>query len=438
MVGCHAPAVGMAALAMGCGGGSPESTLIQPLAPILYANVNDCASVAVHDTGKLVYVVVAANCSVDAVSQSDLVLRFGDTNASVPLNLALGQEQAEVSIPGLGTRRVGLFKSGQWRKIENRSSWAERDGAGLLLLNGELYLLGGWLNGPVTSEVWKTSDLTQWSFLGHAPWPPRHGAAWLVHQDRLWVIGGDLYADVWTSVDGIQWMQLAENAPFGQRYTPNAAALGDQIFVYAGQDWRPIPWCNERPDCEAHADRSVWKSNDGKTWSLAVQEAPWAGRGLIHGSIVHNGEIFLIGGGLKVAPPNGRYAETVAEFRDIWSTADGVNWRLHIAPFSFAGRTHFSVTQGNGGCFVSDGSVGTQNNLTNDLFFAPDCIHFNRVQVPQELGTRHASSVVFFNGSLIILGGPQYGTAGSAIWQHFPSHASSFSREVHRSGALIQ
>lgn len=413
-------AIGVIALTTGCGGGATTAEFASPRVSTLTAHMSNCAPATVHDTGKLVYAVLAEDCSVDETKTSDVNLRFGSSNAAVLVKLALGQETGAVLIPGLGSRQVGLFKTGQWRKIENRNGWAERDGAGLLLLNGELYMLGGWLNGPVTNEVWKTADLTQWTFLGNAPWPPRHGAAWLVHQDRLWVIGGDLYADVWASADGVQWTKLAEIAPFGERYTPNAAVLGEEIFVYAGQNWRPIPWCNERPDCEAHAERSVWKSKDGKDWTLALQEAPWEGRGLIHGSIVHEGEIFLIGGGLKVAPPNGRYTETVAEFRDIWSTADGVNWKRRIDPFSFAGRTHFSVAKGNGGCFVSDGSVGTQNNLTNDLFFAADCLHFSPVPVPPDLGTRHASSMIFFNGSLVILGGPQYGTAGSTIWQYFP------------------
>lgn len=87
---------------------------------------------------------------------------------------------------------------------------------------------------------------------------------------------------------------------------------------------------------------------------------------------------------------------------------------------AFPGRTHFSVLHTDKGCFVSDGSVGKQDNLSNDLFFASDCVHFERLPVPPALPLRHASSLADFNGSLVLLGGPDYGTAGTSIWQYFP------------------
>lgn len=403
-------------LLVACGGvGEGDAVSASPL---LAADVPGCTRPAVHDSGHVVYVVMPRDCA-DAGTERDLQVGMPDA-VRTPLRMRIGEESASVEIDGLGPRRVGLFRSGQWRMFANTDSWEERDGAGLLLLNGELYLLGGWLAGPVTNEVWKTSDLSNWQFLGHAPWAPRHGAAWLVHDQRLWVIGGDLIDDVWSSPDGVSWTMESSAAPFGKRYTPNAASVGGEIVVYAGQDWLPVEWCYERPDCTARGLRSVWKSRDGRTWSQATPEAPWAGRGLIHGQAMHNGEIMLIGGGLKVTPPNERYAETSAEFSDIWSSADGVNWRLRMSRFSFAPRTHFSVTSTPIGCFVSDGSIGTQNNLSSDLFHAPDCVDFAPVPDPPPMQARHASSMAYFNGTLVILGGPPYGGAGTTVWQYFP------------------
>jgi hypothetical protein len=73
------------------------------------------------------------------------------------------------------------------------------------------------------------------------------------------------------------------------------------------------------------------------------------------------------------------------------------------------------------GCYVSDGSVGTQSNVSNELFHAPDCIHFASVPVPPELPVRHASSLVEFNGSLVVLGGPPvFSGAVNEVWQYFP------------------
>ena len=73
----------------------------------------------------------------------------------------------------------------------------------------------------------------------------------------MWVIGGDLYIDVWSSADGVQWDQMTADAGFCPRYTPNAVVVGDDILLYAGQDFEPVGWCSSRPDYRGRAGRSV-------------------------------------------------------------------------------------------------------------------------------------------------------------------------------------
>lgn len=407
-------AVWVATLAA-CGGSSePPRTL--------RVEVQGCPDVQVHDSGHALYLVQGRTC---APGSPRIRLMHAEANASfdkaaVELTVAEGTEVQDIEIPGLGRRSLGLFRTGTWRMIPNTDSWTGRDGAGLLLLRGEMYLLGGWVYGPTTSEVWKTRDLVHWELLTNAPWLPRHGAAWLVHDDRLWVIGGDLLEDVWSSPDGVQWTEEIAHAPFGPRYTPNAASVDGQIVVYAGQSWGPVEWCITRPDCYTVAPRDVWRSRDGRQWNLVTPEAPWPGRALIHGSIVHDGEIFLIGGGLKVSPPGGRHSDTSAEYADIWSSRDGLAWTLRNPSFSFQPRTHFSVLSTPVGCFVSDGSVGTQVAVSNDLFIARNCVDFEPVPDTPPLQRRHASSLAWFNGSVVILGGPSNDAPGTAIWQYFP------------------
>lgn len=363
----------------GCGdaGGEPQ--------------LEGCAG-AVHRTAHVVYVV-------------------GDCESAVYGGVAL-QQGVETRV---GSKRLLLVRPGTWRMFPNENAWSGRDGAGLLFFKGELYLLGGWVYGPTTNEVWKTRDLHEWTYVGQAPWPPRHGAAWLVHRDRMYVIGGDLLDDVWSSADGVDWVQEAGRAPFGPRYTPNAASVDGYIVVYAGQHWSPVEWCVYQADCRPVGLQDVWRSRDGRSWER-LPDAPWAGRGLIHGSVVHDGEIYLVGGGLKAPPPDARYAETQAEYTDVWSSADGLQWRRRGTMNH--PRTHFSVVATGSGCYLSDGSVRTQSNLTNELFFAADCVDFAPIPVPADMPVRHASSFVSFNGSLVVLGGP--GGSGTSVWQYFP------------------
>lgn len=376
-------AVAIGALVSACGGGDTPTT---PPAP----TIQGCPSADIADSGSVIYVI--GDCA---------QVTYGG------ITVLAGQEVV------IGGKRIGLFKPGQWRAIDN-PPWQQRDGAGLLVFKGELYLLGGWLLGPTTSEVWKTRDLINWKLVTVAPWPGRHGAGWLVHNDRMYVIGGDLIDDVWSSPDGVNWTQEATGAPFGKRYTPNAASIDGWIVVYAGQYWAPEDWCGGEPDCVAMSRRDVWRSRDGKDWEK-VGDAPWAGRGLIHNSVVHNGSIYLVGGGLKAVPPGERYAETVVEYNDIWTMAKDGTWS-RAGTFDFP-RTHFTVLETPHGCFVVGGSVGTQGNLSNDLLYAPDCLRYARLPVPAEMPVRHAASFAYFNDSLVVLGGPAVGD--TTIWQYF-------------------
>lgn len=416
-------------------GGSPDptaSTLNETTAtsaPIVRAKSDQCRVATLSDTGAILYVVMGKECTLDHGVAVDFTVisgtpvrrevrraaaTFSELGTALPLDL-----------PFVGSRDVTVFQEGQWRRIANDNSWGPRDGAGLLVKDGKAFLLGGWLHGPVSSEVWVTKDLLTWEFLGNAPWPARHGAGWLVHKNRLYVIGGDLIADVWSSEDGVDWRQEAADAPFGRRYAPNAASIDGKLVVYAGQHWFPVDWCTETPDCGVVGNNDVWEStDDGRTWSVANPAAPWAGRGLIHGSIVFNGEIYLVGGGLKSGLLGLNYSETVAEYSDIWSSPDGREWRLRVPQFSFAPRTHVSVLSTPFGCYVSDGSVGTQGNVSNDLFFAPDCLDYRPIAAPP-LQRRHASSVAYFNGTVVILGGPVAGGALTDVWQYIPAAADS-------------
>jgi hypothetical protein len=421
----------LAAVLTACGGGgsgdSGTAAVNPPAAPpptALSASVGNCEIPAdrVHDSGTVLYVVAPSTCLLAFPTTVKLHYRARDSHElvrTVDVPLAAADDVNRSELPELGVRDISLFQQGRWRSLPNTNSWTPRDGAGALVLGGKLYLLGGWLYGPVTNEVWVTSDLKTWKLLGNAPWQARHGSGWVVHDNRLWVIGGDLIADAWSSADGVVWRLEALQAPFGKRYTPNVVSHDGSLYLYGGQYWEPVDWCISRPDCRPVGLNDVWKSTDGRNWVQVNPNAPWSGRGLIHGGMVWNGEMYLLGGGLKGSQPNEPFNDTMMEFRDIWSSKDGVEWQLRSLSFSFPGRTHFSVLSTPLGCFVSDGSVGSQFNVSNDVYFAPDCVNYTALPDPP-LQRRHASSLTYFNGSIVIMGGAPTDNPGTEIWQYFP------------------
>ena len=76
--------------------------------------------------------------------------------------------------------------------------------------------------------------------MAQAPWGPRHGAAQVVFDGKLWVFGGfigtstNALNDVWYSDDGITWTRQALHAPWGPRL-PVAIVFQDKIWIYSGK-----------------------------------------------------------------------------------------------------------------------------------------------------------------------------------------------------------
>jgi hypothetical protein len=374
----------------------------------------------VHDNGTVVYVTVPSSCALESPIEVTLAV---DHRAPREHTLQIVSHGVETTFePEAGrVRRVSVHRRGSWRALENGNSWRWRDGAGLLSMDGGLYLMGGWSGGvEMNSDVWFTLDLSHWTErTPRAPWSGRHGAGWVVHANRLWVTGGDLMTDVWSSADGIDWRLENQAAAFGERYTPIAASLNGRLFVYGGMAWGPSSWCAFMPECFAYGYGDVWSSEDGLAWIQIQPAAPWTPRGLIHGSMVSQGRIYIVGGGLKLASPGAVLAETVVEYHDVWSSYEGVHWRKEADDAGFSPRTHLATLGTEHGCYVAGGSVAYQLELTNEVYFAPDCVRFRLLPGYEQLGVRHAASIAQFNGSIVILGG-HADTAGTTVWQYFP------------------
>jgi hypothetical protein len=398
------------------------------------AAILGCDPAEVFDSGHVTYVVVPEGCQPSMPMQLEFdwgtakrqvrkSQQFSGFDEAIPFSFTPDTLEEPP-----GERVISVHQATKWRSFPNEGNWVWRDGAGLLSYKGALYLLGGW-NGDgqlLTSEVWRTYDLENWELLtDSAPWPIRHGAGWVVHNDRMYVIGGDFRDDAWSSDDGLNWRQEAIAAPFGGRYTPSVVSDGHQLLLYGGQYWDPASNCGAGfgVECAGVGYNDVWASDDGTQWRQVLAQAPWAPRGLVHGGAFFNGRVYVVGGGLKGVASDASYAETVAEFTDIWSSADGVDWRLEATELGFTPRTHFTLLATRDGCYVANGSVSTQVNTSSEVFFAPDCVHFTEVFEPSTMGIRHASSVAEFNGSIVVLGGHR-ATAGTRIWQFFPRRNS--------------
>lgn len=292
----------------------------------------------------------------------------------------------------------------RWQAVTLKAPFAARDGAGALVFNNRMWLLGGWNPGDkvhfptnCNSEVWSSTDGSAWRLeLPKAPWEPRHTAGYAVYKGRMWIIGGDAIQrhyqnDVWSSGDGIHWEQVTDRVPWGPRVLHYTVAFKDRIWVMGGQTLPQFA-----PAKEVFFN-DVWSTKDGKDWTRVVEHAPWACRGMIGGAVVFKGRMWILGGGTYDTP------QTPARkfYNDVWSTADGVNWERHVKHAPWHPRQYHEVAVFDDRMWVLEGwNLGNRN----DVWYSENGTDW------QELPNtpwppRHAASVFVYDDSLWMVAG---------------------------------
>ncbi|WP_437222840.1 hypothetical protein SH661x_002964 [Planctomicrobium sp. SH661] len=309
----------------------------------------------------------------------------------------------------------------EWEKITLNAPFAPRDGAGILSLNGKMFLLGGW--NPLqkdretfpricNNEVWSSSDGRSWDlvkpntltaspFDPTSDWEGRHTAGYAVFRDRMWIIGGDCNQghyqnDVWNSVDGKQWAQVnaGKDVPWGPRALHHTVVHDDRLWVMGGQTMPAFAPAEEK----FYSD--IWTSTDGVNWKEVRPEGPhWSARGMIGGSAVMNGRIWILGGGTYETPttPERKF------YNDVWSSSDGVHWKEHTSKAPWKPRQYHDVAVWDERLWVMEGYSTPEGNR-NDVWHSSDGVNWTEIpNTPWK--PRHAASLVQHNGSLWMIAG---------------------------------
>jgi hypothetical protein len=283
-----------------------------------------------------------------------------------------------------------------------------RDGAGPLVFENKLWLLGGWNPAfvPVTnSEVWSSADGVTWTMVTQAPWQRRHDAGYAVLNGKMWIVGGDRLTgnyenDVWSSSDGINWQQVTNNVPWANRATQYVLAFNNKLWLMGGQQILET----SVPPVIAYND--VWSSEDGANWEQVTPAAGWSPRGIIMGNVVFGGKMWVIGGG--------QY--DIRTFNnDVWNSADGVNWQQVLAAAPWSPRQFHNITVFDNKIWVLAGGDAQSQGGLNDVWYSTDGITWAQV-----LGTpwiaRHAASTFVWNNYLWLTCGSNAG-GDNDVWK---------------------
>lgn len=303
----------------------------------------------------------------------------------------------------------------QWEKVTSKAAFAPRDGAGALVFQNKMWLIGGWNPGDskhfpriCNNEVWNSTDGKTWtlikpntfldkSFDPKKDWEGRHTAGYAVFKDKLWVIGGDVTQghyqdDVWNSADGKTWQLVTAKVPWAPRALHYTVVHQDKIWVIGGQT---LP---RFAKSEEIFYRDIWTSSDGKNWQRIEPKEPyWPQRGMIGGSAVHQGRIWILGGGTYDTPktPERKF------FNDVWSSADGVAWTRHVEKAPWAPRQYHEVAVFDDKLWVLEGYY---KGNRNDVWFSADGVNWQEVpKTPWR--PRHAASVFVHDNALWMVAG---------------------------------
>lgn len=303
----------------------------------------------------------------------------------------------------------------EWIQVNPKADFAPRDGAGALVYKDKMWFLGGWnpsdkKHFPLicNNEVWSSPDGKDWtlvkpntfldkSFDPKSDWEGRHTAGYVVYDDAMWIIGGDVNQghyqnDVWKSTDGKNWELVTFDVPWAPRALHYTLVHDGKIWVMGGQTMPAFGGGEEK------FYRDVWTTTDGKNWKKVEPKEPyWSARGMIGGNVVFKDRMWFLGGGTYDTPTT----PTRNFYNDVWSSADGVTWKQHAKETPWEPRQYHEVAVFDDNMWVLEGYA--KRNV-NDVWYSPDGVNWKEVpNTPWK--PRHAASVYVFDNGLWMVAG---------------------------------
>jgi hypothetical protein len=145
-----------------------------------------------------------------------------------------------------------------WTVVDTKNKINDRAGSTLTIFNDRMWLIGGKISrstDPV-NDIWSSIDGINWiKEISAAEFAPRHNHQTIVWNNKLWLLGGEnngtSFTDLWSSADGRHWTLETDVTKF---------KLTGKLVDFKNKLWF-IELGNEK--------NASWSSVDGKSW---VQE----------------------------------------------------------------------------------------------------------------------------------------------------------------------
>jgi hypothetical protein len=262
-----------------------------------------------------------------------------------------------------------------------------RKGHQVVSFNNKLWLMGGTdYESPYTpkSDVWSSQDGIHWiKEVKALPFEGLKGYKVIVFKDKLWVVGGysswenrEDSKSIWSSIDGINWIEETSEALFGARYSKfKITVFNKKLWLFDNKD----------------DSTEIWSSENGVVWLLHSSEFNTAPR-FEQSVIVFNHKLWSLGdSGLSTR-------------ENIWSSSNGIDWKKNeLTPrLEFDSRsTRFNIAVINNKLTIFDSS----NSWTSD-----DGVNWIQERNGDNggIGVSDWSATVFYQDQLWVIGGNKY------------------------------
>lgn len=262
----------------------------------------------------------------------------------------------------------------------------------------------------VSNHLLETTDGVRWIDHGSQGWSPRGYSASAVVSIRgvtTWFLAGGgaclqmyngpvchTYAwvgDLWSSQDMKTFVSVPTQSGserWGARGGHSLDALGGQLVLLGGLN-------------NSYEFADVWTSEDGVSWALAVETAPFGGRSF-HATAVMGGNLYLTGG-----------SNFTAVFSDVWVTVGGdpARWR-RLEPPPWRPRFAHALTfhPASNALVLTGGYLGAQEVACAEVWVAPaegaGCIwHLVTANASWAPRSFHSTAVIPSSGMLLLTGG---------------------------------
>ena len=317
-----------------------------------------------------------------------------------------------------------------WTKVTDNAPWGARNESNAIVFGNKIWLMGGY-NDPATylNDVWSSVDGINWiQVTASAAWSARSSFGLAVYNNKMWISGGCTHHlpgnlcdtnsnDVWSSGDGLNWVQATSSALWSNRAAHQMFSFndgtGEKLWLMGGLF----------PNANGTYFNDIWTSTNGSTWTQLTPGPHWSTRAQL-GAVIYNNKIWLLGGR---SPLNNLH-------NDIWTSSDGISWTQEKADVPVPGMgvqpslwTHWTPRRSFGLVAFNNGSgnklwlIGGYDGIRceNDVWSSIDGVNwilFN-TNYEAEYGPRFQAATIAYQNKLWLMGGyVKLGGLANDVW----------------------